>query len=163
MYYLTEIKPADLLGDEDELPLNSQRWKVAARCASGNRASAEVLTWLAAMEGNDQRQALKGLVYLIKLAQAGEPLSSMLDKKRLHEAHAFHCDVSGKKEKIWRYRSGDIRVLFYYGRDRLVLLSNVSPKRTDKYTQADLNQAEAAVREYLLALNGRGITWLDDC
>ena len=162
MYYLTEIKSADLLGDEEEAPLNPLRWKVAARCSAGNRASAEVLAWLVAMEGNDRRQALKGLVYLTRVAQAGEPLGSMLDKKRLHEAHVFHCDVSGKKEKVWRFRSGDIRVLFYYGRDRLVLLSNVSPKRTDKYTQADLNQAEAAVRAYLLALDGKGITWLED-
>ena len=69
---------------------------------------------------------------------------------------------SERKEKVWRFRSGDIRVLFYYGRDRLVLLTNVSPKRTDKYTRADLNQAEAAVREYLLALTGKGITWLED-
>lgn len=162
MYYLTEIKSADFQVGEEEAPLNPLRWKVAARCASGNRASAEVLAWLVAMEGNDRRQALKGLVYLIKVAQAGEPLGSMLDKKKLHEAHSFHCDVSGKKEKVWRFRSGDIRVLFYYGRDRLVLLSNVSPKRTDKYTQADLNQAEAAVRAYLLALDGRGITWVEN-
>ncbi len=163
MYYLTEIKSADFLGDEEEAPLNPRRWKVAARCTTGKRASAQVLAWLTAMEGNDRRQALKGLVYLIKVAQAGEPLGSMLDKKRLHEAHEFYCDVSGKKEKVWRFRSGDIRVLFYYGRDRLVLLSNVSPKRTDKYTQADLNQAEAAVSEYLKALKGKGgVTWLED-
>lgn len=162
MYYLTEIKPADFLGDEEETPLNPLRWKVAARCTAGRRDSAEVRAWLGAMEGNDRRQALKGLVFLTKVAQAGEPLGAMLDKKKLHEAHAFYCEVSGKKEKVWRFRSGDIRVLFYYGRDRLLLLSNVSPKRTDKYTQADLNQAEAAVREYLLALSGHGVTWLED-
>jgi mRNA-degrading endonuclease RelE of RelBE toxin-antitoxin system len=162
MYFLAEIKSTDLLGDVEEASLNPSRWKVAARCLAPKRTSAEVLAWLVAMEKNDQRQALKGLVYLIRLAQAGEPLHNMLDKKRLHEAHEFHCDVSGKKEKIWRFRSGDLRVLFYYGRDRLVLLTNVSPKRTDKYTKADLNQAEAAVREYLRALTGHGITWLDD-
>ena len=162
MYFLTEIKQTDFSGDAQAGPLNPRRWKVAARCEVADRATAGVLAWIDAMEGNDRRQALNGLLYLIKLAQAGEPLGSMLDKKRLHEAHEFHCDVSGKKEKVWRFRSGDIRVLFYYGRDRLVLLTNVSPKRTDKYTRADLNQAEAAVREYLLALTGKGITWLED-
>lgn len=78
MYFLTEIKQTDFSGDAEAGPLNPRRWKVAARCEVADRATVGVLAWIAAMEGNDRRQALNGLLYLIKLAQAGEPLGSML-------------------------------------------------------------------------------------
>ena len=61
MYYLTEIKSADFLGDEEEAPPNPLRWKVAARCTASNRASAEVRAWLVAMEAMTGGKLSRGL------------------------------------------------------------------------------------------------------
>lgn len=160
MYNLTELLSADFTGDGGDEPLNALRWKVAARCTGNERTSAEVFSWVRGLHANDRRQALKALHYLVRLAQAGHPLADMLDKKRLHETHRFHCAASGKEEKVWRYRDGDIRILFYYGRDRLVLLTNLVPKRSDKLSQAELNRAEQAVHEYLMASQDKTIRWL---
>jgi mRNA-degrading endonuclease RelE of RelBE toxin-antitoxin system len=162
MYFLTEIVPSDLGVQAMDHPQELRRWKVVSPCKSNKRTSAEVLVWIQAMEKVDQHRALNGLLFLIKLAQSGQPLSAMVDKKKLHEAHDFYCDVSRKREKIWRYRAGDVRVLFYYGRDRLILLTSVMPKRTNKYSAADLQQATAAVRAYLVADVNESIKWLHD-
>lgn len=160
MYHLTELQSADFGVDPGAGPLNPSRWKVVTRCLGASRASAEAFTWVKSLGAADQRQALKALLYFVRVAQAGTPLAETLDKKRVHEAHQFFSQASGKQEKVWRYRDGDIRLLFYYGRDRLVLLTNALPKRTDKFSQAELNQAERAVDEFLVASQDKAIRWL---
>ena len=115
------------------------------------------------MQGNDRKQALAGLKMLVKLAQLGKPFNQLADPKVVHEAFAaFYCDVTKKSETVWRYRHGDIRILFYYAADKVVLLTHTLTKRTDKLSAKDINQAKQAVVDFLTASRtAAGLQWIE--
>ena len=69
--------------------------------------------------------------------------------------------MSGKVEKVWRYRRGAIRILFYYGNDRVLLLVDLLTKRSDKLEQAVLKRAELAVNAYLSATKANAVLLVD--
>lgn len=124
---------------------------MSSQCATRDRDSALVWEQIQALKVNDREPAFKSLAYFVQIAQNGPPLTQHLDKKQVHEAHEFASPVSGKTEKVWRYRRGDIRILFYYGHDGVLLLADLVAKRSDKLEKAVLNRAEQAVNEYLSA------------
>lgn len=162
MYFLTELTPDDFLFDSGEsalasAPLGGKRCKVSSPCETKHRDNALVWSQIQALEANDRVSALKSLAYFIQIAQNGPPLTQHLDKKQVHEVHEFDSPVSGKKEKIWRYRRGDIRILFYYGNERVLLLTDVVAKRSDKFEPATLKKAAKAVDEYLNAIETKRI------
>jgi mRNA-degrading endonuclease RelE of RelBE toxin-antitoxin system len=159
--FLTEIKLSDFGNSIAPAP---ERFKVVSPCFDAKRReSAQVFQAVSSMGGNDQRQALKGLNMLVKLAQLGKPFNQLLDAKAVHEAFpAFYCDVSKRNETVWRYRHGDIRILFYYAANKLVLLTHTLPKRTDKLSAKDMNQAKQAVIDFLQASrSGAGLQWIE--
>lgn len=161
MYVLTEIRVSDF---EVGAVSAQGRFKVVSPCTDAKRReSAKVFEAVKGMQGNDQRQALLGLKMLLKLAQLGKPFNQLVDKKTVHEAFdAFYCDVSKKDETVWRYRHGDIRILFYYAADKVVLLTHTLPKRTDKLSAKDINLAKAAVIEFLTASRfAAGLQWIE--
>jgi mRNA-degrading endonuclease RelE of RelBE toxin-antitoxin system len=162
MYYLVEITPDDFSDEvSPSAARNARRYRVASTCDNKNRDSAHVLQQIQALNRNNQSKALQAVLYLVKLAQDGQPLSDLLDGKALHQAHTFHSQVSGCTEKVWRYRRGEIRVLFYYGEGKVVLLSGVVVKLADKFSRHDLRTAEKAVNAYLGALAEGALTWVD--
>lgn len=160
MYYLTEIGLSDFgLGDT----LALARFKLVSRCADREqRASAEIFQAVKALESKDQKQALRGLMHLVKLAQLGKPFNQLADNKTVHEAfEPFYCEVTKRTETVWRYRHGDIRILFYYAADKLVLLTHTLPKRKDKLSTKDINLARQAVVDFLTASQSKaGIRWI---
>jgi len=161
MYVLTEIRVSDF---EAGAVSAQGRFKVVSPCTDvKRRESAKVFDAVSNMDGNDQRQALLGLKMLLKLAQLGKPFNQLVDKKTVHEAFApFYCDVTKKNEAVWRYRHGDIRILFYYAADKVVLLTHTLPKRTDRLSAKDINQAKAAVVEFLTASrSAAGLQWIE--
>lgn len=115
------------------------------------------------MDKSDQRQALLGLKKLAKLAQLGKPFNQLADKKTVHEAFdSFYCELTKRNETVWRFRHGDIRILFYYAADKVVLLTHTLPKRTDKLSLKDINQAKQAVIEFLTASRSvAGLQWIE--
>ncbi len=156
MYFLTELNSDDFLPDSDgsaSAPalLVARRCKVSSRCATSDRDTALVWEQIQLLKANDRVPAVKSLAYFVQIAQNGPPLTQHLDKKQVHEAHEFVSPVSGKREKVWRYRRGDIRILFYYGSDSVLLLADVVAKRSDRMEPAVLNGAELAINEYLSA------------
>lgn len=161
MYFLTEIRVSDF----DAVAVSAQgRFKVVSPCADPqNRESAKVFEAVKGMQGNDQRQALLGLKMLLKLAQLGKPFNQLADKKTVHEAFdSFYCDLTKKNETVWRYRHGDLRILFYYAADKVVLLTHTLPKRSDKLSAKDINLAKAAVIEFLTASrSAAGLQWIE--
>ena len=112
---------------------------------------------ITALGKNDRIPALKSLAYFAQIAQNGPPLTQHLDKKQVHEAHEFVSAISSKTEKVWRYRRGAIRILFYYGNDRILLLVDLLAKRSDKLEPAVLKQAELAVDAYLSATKANAV------
>ena len=166
MYFLTELNPNDFL-PESEGPaskpafLAAKRCKVSSRCATKDRDSAVVWTQIEALGANDQVPAVKSLAYFVQIAQNGPPLTQHLDKKQVHEAHEFASAVSSKTEKVWRYRRGDIRILFYYANDRVLLLTDLVAKRSDTLEQAVLKRAELAVNAYLSATKANAVLLVD--
>ena len=161
MYFLTEIRVSDF----DAGATSAQgRFKVVSACADPKRReSAKVFEALKGMHVNDQRQALLGLKMLLKLAQLGKPFNQLADKKTVHEAFdSFYSDLTKKNETVWRYRHGDIRILFYYAADKGVLLAHAFPKRTDKLSQKEINQAKTEVIEFLTASrSAAGLQWIE--
>ena len=135
MYFLTEIRVSDF-GDAGAVS-EQGRFKVVSPCADAKRReSAKVFEAVKGLQGNDQRQALAGLNMLVKLAQKGVPFNQLLDAKRVHEAfESFYCGVTKKNETVWRYRHGDIRILFYYAADKVVLLAHTLPKLRTSFQQ----------------------------
>jgi mRNA-degrading endonuclease RelE of RelBE toxin-antitoxin system len=160
-YVLTEIKVSDF----DAGVVSAQgRFTVVSPCSDAmSRASAKVFEAVKGMNGNDQRQALLGLKMLLKLAQLGKPFNQLVDKKTVHEAFdPFYCDLTKKNETVWRYRHGDIRILFYYAADKVVLLTHTLPKRTDRLSTKDINQAKQAVVDFLTASrSAAGLQWIE--
>jgi mRNA-degrading endonuclease RelE of RelBE toxin-antitoxin system len=162
VYHLTEITPDDFSQDGAVSPAaNPLRYRVASACDHNRRDSAHVWQQLQAVKGNFRKKAVAAVLYLVKLAQAGQPLSDMLDGKALHEAHSFHSPVSGRMEKIWRYRRAQIRVLFYYADGKVVFLTGVLVKLEDKFSPGDLRAAEKAINEYLQARADGLLAWVE--
>ena len=161
MYFLTEIRVSDF----DAGAVSAQgRFKVVSPCTDAKRReSAKVFDAVSSMEGNDRKQAFGGLKMLVKLAQKGVPFNQLSDAKTVHEAFApFYCDVTKRNETVWRYRHGDIRILFYYAANKVVLLAHTLPKRTDKLSKKDINQAKDAVVDFLTASRtAAGLQWIE--
>ena len=160
-YVLTEIKLSDV---EPGMVSAQGRFKLVSACSDPNRReSAMVFETVQGMQGNDQKQALLGLKMLLKLAQLGKPFNQSADTKAVHEAFdPFYCDVTKKNETVWRYRHGDIRILFYYAADKVVLLTHTLPKRTDKLSAKDIKVAKQAVIDFLTASrSAAGLQWIE--
>jgi mRNA-degrading endonuclease RelE of RelBE toxin-antitoxin system len=160
-YVLTEIKLSDF---EAGMVSAQGRFRLVSACSDANRReSAVVFETVQGMQGNDQRQAVQGLKMLLKLAQLGKPFNQLADAKTVHEAFdPFFCDVTKKNETVWRYRHGDIRILFYYAVDKVVLLAHTLPKRTDKLSVKDIKLAKQAVVDFLTASrSAAGLQWIE--
>ena len=117
---------------------------------------------MSALESNDRRQAIKGLRHFLKLAQLGKPFNQLADSKTVHEAfEPFYCELTKKNETVWRFRRGDIRILFYYAADKVVLLAHTLPKRSDRLSEKDKQCARQAVIDFLTATRSKtGLQWI---
>lgn len=163
MYFLTEIRVDDFEDGESQPAVG--RFKLVSRCAdSRQRESAAVFQAVAGMEHNDQRQALKGLKHMVKLAQFGKPFNQLADKGAVHEAfEPFYCEVTKKHETIWRYRHSDIRLLFYYASGKVVLLAHTLVKRKDELSEREKQVARKAVIDFLTAVQSAdGLQWVGE-
>ncbi len=161
LYVLTEIKLSDF---ESGLVSAQGRFKLVSACSDANRReSAVVFETVKGMHGNDQKQTVQGLKMLLKLAQFGKPFNQLADATVVHEAFdPFFCEVTKKNETVWRYRHGDIRILFYYAADKVVLLAHTLPKRRDKLSAKDIKLAKQAVVDFLTASrSAAGLQWIE--
>lgn len=160
--YLTEINLDDFGLSSRSAPPEG-RFRPVSLCTEPTRTSASIFGAVKALSGADQRAALKGLAHFVKLAQLGKPFNQLADEKAVHEAfEPFYCEITKRKESVWRYRHGDIRILFYYAAGKVVLLADALAKRKDKLSEKEKNKAKQAVLEFLEAsqLEG-GIQWVE--
>jgi hypothetical protein len=135
------INPREDAATYPELP---GAFKVCSICPFDDPRQAEILAAMASMEKSERAAFARGMSKLLKHAATGKPLHSQYDKKQCHEAHEF--TYKGKLHTIWRIRTNDIRILFYYGEDRLVLLVDSFPKHKNTLTEKQKSHAESVVK-----------------
>ncbi|MGS3491751.1 hypothetical protein ACB313_05555 [Klebsiella pneumoniae] len=119
-----------------------------ARCDDESRDTCNLLQQIYDMEMRDQKDALSALVKMIQIAASGKPFKDFYDVKQCHDCHTFTHD--GKEHTIWRVWKGKaVRITFYYGDDRVILLTSALVKREDKLTRKQELDLEAEVKIYL--------------
>ncbi len=111
------------------------------------------------MELEDRKSALAALSKLVEVAASGKPITAFYDKKQCHDIHTFK--YKNKERTIWRIWKGDVvRVTFYYGDGKTVLLTHAFAKYEDKLTSAQKKNLENEVQEYLDAIDEKTIRFI---
>ena len=154
MYYLHEITSAFF--DEPAGNQNPKRLVLATQCfkTSSNEFELQIVQSIEKLKSTvDHEIAIKALKHLFALANTGIFLQDLLDKKSLHEAFENFVPEGGNTAngKIWRYRRGVIRVLFFYDVNRLVILADIVAKRKNELSISEKNQAISVFNDYFRA------------
>ncbi|MDD2902870.1 MAG: type II toxin-antitoxin system RelE/ParE family toxin [Syntrophales bacterium] len=109
------------------------RYQVFAACS--DRGDCQLLSFLNALEGDRQDQADRLINLLDRAAREGPPRNTDI-------CHQIKGD-------IWQFESGKLRVLWFYGRGRgVVVCSHGFPKETKRTRRRDIKQAERTHRKY---------------
>jgi mRNA-degrading endonuclease RelE of RelBE toxin-antitoxin system len=135
-------------------------WLLYAWCLSDTRESCALLKQMQDMQHNDRHTSLLGLKKLIDVAATGKPLNEFYDSKKCHKTHEF--EYKNRPRTIWRIRHGDVRISFYYGQGKVVLLTHIFPKRSDKLSEGQKKDLEATVKAYIDAEDDGALTILED-
>lgn len=107
-------------------------WKVLA--LSSERGDCPLLRFLAKLEGNLARDGRRMLALLDRVAQHGPPRN---------------VDISHQVgEGLWEFIQGRIRVIWFYDRGKLVVLSHGFVKKTRKTPASELERARRNRQEY---------------
>lgn len=138
------IKPTEIATTYPEMP---GAYKVCGICANEDPASAELLAHIAALSQPERNCFRNGMSKLLKVANKGLPLQVSYDEKQCHETHAF--TYAGEQHLVWRIRTNDMRILFYYGSDKTILIIDTFPKHAKRLTNAQKSYAEATIKRYL--------------
>ena len=118
-----------------------------ARCAENDALTCELLHQVADLELAARKAAILTMEKLIQVAASGQPVAEFYDEKQCHKTHSF--EYKGKTRDVWRVRRGDVRVTFYYGQDKLILLTHAFAKHKDKLTEAQKCDLERAVEAFI--------------
>lgn len=162
MYYLYEISAAFF--DEPGCAVDQNRLVLATPCVKNKHGELElqVLNSIDRLRSQiDKDVAIKALKHLFALAGTGRQLQDLVDKKSLHQAfdNFIPEGESVATAKIWRYRRGVIRVLFFYDANRLVILADVVAKRKNELSVSEKNQAISVYQDYFRAKRNSQIMW----
>lgn len=129
-------------------------WELYARCNEKRSDSCDLFQQIARLVPKDQKAAVSALYKLIQVAASGQPITNYYDKKQCHDIHAFN--YLGKERTVWRIWKGDVvRVTFYYGEGRTILLANAFSKYEDKLSQSQKAMLEKEVIAYIDAVNAK--------
>lgn len=120
---------------------------VCCASASENPEDAEVVDWVRRLEATERGSFRSGMSTLLKLANAGRKLESHYGPKECHETHRF--TYKQQEHVVWRIRCGDLRVLFYYGTDHILLITDTFPKHRDKVTKAQKLKSEQTIKNFI--------------
>lgn len=125
--------------------------KVCCISTTEDPRDAAIVAWVKALTSQDRKVFRNGMGTILKVANSGRQLETHFDEKQCHQAHCF--SHKGNQHTIWRIRRGDLRILFIYGTDHIILLVDAFPKHTDKLTAAQKLNAETIAKSYLDAKN----------
>lgn len=148
------LRPTENIAAYPEMP---GALKVYCECRSKDPDDLVLYDWLEKMDKADRKAFVRGLTTLLKLANGGRPLESHYDEKKCHKTITF--THKGSDHAIWRIRNNDIRLLFFYGEQGMVLLIDSFPKHKDQLTKAQESNAVTTVKGYL---DAKQIEYLED-
>jgi mRNA-degrading endonuclease RelE of RelBE toxin-antitoxin system len=134
--------------------------KLVAWCAENDASTCELLHQVVELELQARKAALREIAKLIQIAASGQPVAEFYDEKQCHKTHSF--EYRGKSRDVWRVRRGDVRVTFYYGQDKLILLTHAFPKHKDKLTEAQKRELERAVKGFIDAEEAEEISYVKE-
>lgn len=129
---------------------NPAAWKLLSRCESEQSESCLLLQKIVELgrsNKEDGQAALSSLDKLIKVAATGQPIEGFYDKKQSHPLHEFY--YKEQKRVVWRIRKGDVRIAFYYAKDKVIFLADGLAKRKKKLTEGEKKQLEDEVKAYI--------------
>jgi len=139
---------------EPEPSPGAKPWGLYARCNAKSSDSCELFRQIANLAPKDQRAALSALTKLVQVAASGLPITNFYDKKQCHDIHTFN--YLEKERTVWRIWKGDVvRVTFYYGEGRTILLTHAFAKYEDKLNNTQKAMLEKEVIAYIDAVNAK--------
>lgn len=115
--------------------LRLARGKFQGLAACSARGECPLLSFMNGLQGNLQNQADRMLCLLERVALVGPPRNTDI-------CHQLH-------NEIWQFESGKIRVLWFYGTGRgIIVCSHAFVKATQKTPRRQINQALQVKRRY---------------
>lgn len=143
------------LGAPDPEPVPGVKpWELYARCDARDSETCELFRQVSSLVQKDRKAAMAALYKLVQVAASGLPITNFYDKKQCHDIHTFN--YQGKERTIWRIWKGDVvRVTFYYGEGRSILLTHAFAKYEDKLTKSQKAMLESEVIAYIDAANAK--------
>lgn len=145
--YVRRLTQADVAPGDHPISEALDAWKVYVVCRSVNAHDSSVLEALDNWRGTDRASLASGLRNLVKKAALGGLLEEQFNRKQCHHMHEFKRN--GKTCKVWRVRQNDVRLLFYYGADRRLVIVEALIKREDKWEDGERRRAQVFVENYL--------------
>ena len=157
-FSLRRITHKDFDPDAQDPVQAPNAWKVYQRWDQSGGGFLE--QQLREMQRPDQKAVLRGLRKLLNVVAQGQPIENFYDGKQCHETHKFN--YGGKIRTIWRIRNSDIRLCFYYGQERVILLTHIFPKHTDKLSDSQKAELEKTVKSYIDAEDKQSLKFIGD-
>jgi len=115
------------------LLLAQGKYHVFAACS--DRGDCQLLSFLNVLEGDQKDQSARMINLLNRVAKEGPPRNTAI-------CHRIKGD-------IWQFESGKLRVLWFYGSGRGVVVSSHGfPKKSPKTPKREIKQAERTHYRY---------------
>ncbi|MCP3722377.1 type II toxin-antitoxin system RelE/ParE family toxin [Paraburkholderia sp. CNPSo 3272] len=134
--------------------------KLVAWCTENDAEKCQLLGQIAELELLPRKAAVLAIDKLIQVAASGLPVAEFYDEKSCHKTHSF--DYKGKTRDIWRVRKSDVRVTFFYGHDKLIVLTHAFAKYKDKLTRAQERELEDAVKAFIDAETAQQLLYVEE-
>lgn len=134
-------------------------WELYARCDTEEVETCALFQQITSLTTNNRKSALSALHKLVQVAASGQPITEFYDKKQCHDLHTFN--YHGKDRIVWRIRKGDVRVTFYYGEGRMIILTHAFAKYENKLTNAQKAMLETEISTYIDAVTAKSIHFIE--
>jgi hypothetical protein len=127
-------------------------WRVFVMCNGPSEAHNTTRKDVNACESASDKAAMRNaFIAILAKAVTGLPFDALWDDKQCHEAHTFIRNH--QEEKIFRIRSGPIRVYFIYLPEKIILIVKSKAKRTDKLSGGEKKELADIVESVLDTLD----------
>ena len=129
-------------------PVRLKLWKLYAVC--NERGDCELLDFLAGLEGGLMKNASRMRELLDRVAESGPPRNTEIS----HDLD--------KRKGIWEFIQGDLRVLWFYDKGKLIICSHGVIKKARRTPRSEIDRACRAFDAYTDAKAGRQLLFEEE-